>query len=76
MTRRGWGAAAALVAVIGAAGWIAAAQQAPDEESLTFLGEPVTIAQLELGQEVYAASCASCYRTDQQKAPVRSAAPA
>ena len=61
MTRRGWGAAAALVAVIGAAGWIAAAQQAPDEESLTFLCEPVTIAQLELGQEVYAASCASCH---------------
>ena len=46
MTRRGSAAVAALVAVIGTAGWIASAQQAPDAESLTFLGEPITAAQL------------------------------
>ena len=64
MTRRGFFTAAALVATTGAVGWIASAQQAPDAERLTFLGEPVTAAQLALGQEVYAANCASCHGAD------------
>lgn len=61
MTTRGLILAAALAAVIGAAGWIAAAQQAPDAESLTFLGEPVSAAELALGQQLYATKCASCH---------------
>lgn len=69
MTRRGSFTAAALVAVIGAAGWIAAAQQASDAESLTFLGEPVTAAQLALGQDVYAANCASCHGANLEGQP-------
>ena len=70
MTR--WGsiaAAAALGIAIGAAGWIAAAQQAADAEGLTFLGEPVTAAQLALGQDVYAANCASCHGADLKGQP-------
>jgi len=69
MTRRGSAAAAALAAMIGAAGWIAAAQQTPDAESLTFLGEPVTAAQLALGQQVYAANCASCHGAELEGQP-------
>lgn len=61
MTPRGLILATALAAVIGAAGWIAAAQQAPDAESLTFLGEPVSAAELALGQQLYATKCASCH---------------
>lgn len=61
MTTRGLILATALAAVIGAAGWIAAAQQAPDAESLTFLGEPVSAAELALGQQLYATKCASCH---------------
>jgi mono/diheme cytochrome c family protein len=69
MTRRGFFTAAALVATTGAVGWIASAQQAPDAERLTFLGEPVTAAQLALGQEVYAATCASCHGADLEGQP-------
>lgn len=67
MTRRG--AAAALVAAIGAAGWIAAAQQAPDAESLTYLGEPVSTAQIAMGQDLYTANCASCHGGDLEGQP-------
>ena len=43
MTRRApIAAAVAVVAAIGAAGWNAAAQQATDVESLTFLGKTVS----------------------------------
>ena len=69
MTRRGSAAVAALVAVIGTAGWIASAQQAPDAESLTFLGEPITAAQLALGQQLYAANCASCHGANLEGQP-------
>lgn len=61
MTRRGIVAVAALVAAMGVAGWVAVAQQAQEVDNLTFLGAPVTAAQLALGQEVYAANCASCH---------------
>lgn len=57
MTRRGSTAAAAALGIaIGAAGWIAAAQQAAYAEGLTCPGEPVTATRLALGQEVYAAT--------------------
>ena len=69
MTRRGSAAVAALVAVIGTAGWIASAQQAPDAESLPFLGEPITAAQLALGQQLYAANCASCHGANLEGQP-------
>jgi len=70
MTRRGSIAvAAALGIAIGAAGWIAAAQQAVDAEGLTFLGEPVTAARLALGQELYAETCASCHGANLEGQP-------
>ncbi len=67
--RRSIAAAAALVAAIGAAGWIAATPKGADVESLTFLGETVTAAQLALGQEVYAANCASCHGANLEGQP-------
>ncbi|WP_028464230.1 c-type cytochrome [Nisaea denitrificans] len=70
MTRRApIAAAVAVVAAIGAAGWNAAAQQATDVESLTFLGKTVTAAQLVLGQEDYAANCASCHGANLEGQP-------
>ncbi|WP_369915247.1 cytochrome c [Maritimibacter sp. 55A14] len=35
--------------------------RAEPPEGLTFLGAPVTAGQIALGQEVYAANCASCH---------------
>lgn len=61
MRRRGAVVTAALAATIGAAGWFAAVQQGPDAASVTFLGEPVTAEKLALGQQLYAANCASCH---------------
>ena len=70
MTRRGSiAAAAALVAAIGAAGWIAATPKGADVEGLTFRGETVTAAELALGQEVYAANCASCHGANLEGQP-------
>jgi len=69
MMHRALALAAVLVAAMGAAGWIATAQQTPDGESLTFLGEPVTAAQLALGQQAYAANCASCHGANLEGQP-------
>ncbi|CTQ34518.1 c-type cytochrome [Jannaschia rubra] len=50
--------------------WMATAQQ-PDGavEGLTFAGEPVTAAEVALGQEIYAQSCASCHGADLEGQP-------
>ena len=69
MTRMGLvtGGIAALVA--GAAAWVVVADGQDVPDGLTFLGAPVTAEQIELGQEVYAANCASCHGADLEGQP-------
>ena len=69
MTRMGLvtGGIAALVA--GAAAWVAVADGQDVPDGLTFLGAPVTAEQIELGQEVYAANCASCHGANLEGQP-------
>ena len=50
-----------LASGFGAAGWMVLAGESGVPEGLTFLGEPVTPAQIVQGQTVYAANCASCH---------------
>ncbi len=38
-------------------------------EGLTFLGEPVTVDEITLGQELYAANCASCHGANLEGQP-------
>lgn len=59
-------------AVAGLAAIAALAQQQGGEahmDGLTFLGEPVTADELALGQELYAANCASCHGADLEGQP-------
>ena len=69
MTRMGLvtGGIAALVA--GAAAWVVVADAQDVPDGLTFLGAPVTAEQIELGQEVYAANCASCHGANLEGRP-------
>ena len=70
MKRRGLVLAGAAVA--GFAAIAALAQQQSGEEpggGVTFLGEPVTAEQFGLGQDVYAANCASCHGADLEGQP-------
>tara|TARA_Y100000815_G_scaffold19648_1_gene16859 strand:- start:628 stop:1110 length:483 start_codon:yes stop_codon:yes gene_type:complete len=69
MTRMGLvtGGIAALVA--GAAAWVVVADAQDVPDGLTFLGAPVTAEQIELGQEVYAANCASCHGANLEGQP-------
>uniref|UniRef100_UPI00345BD2FB c-type cytochrome n=1 Tax=uncultured Jannaschia sp. TaxID=293347 RepID=UPI00345BD2FB len=57
--------------VAGFAAIAALAQQGADVpvDGLTFLGEPVTEDDIALGQELYAATCASCHRADLEGQP-------
>jgi mono/diheme cytochrome c family protein len=61
------GGIAALVAGAAACVVVADGQDVPD--GLTFLGAPVTAEQIELGQEVYAANCASCHGANLEGQP-------
>ena len=57
-------------AAVGAVAWMAVAQQPGGAvEGLTFAGEPVTAAEVALGQEMYAQSCASCHGADLEGQP-------
>ena len=69
MTRMGLvtGGIAALVA--GAAAWVVVADGQDVPDGLTSLGAPVTAEQIELGQEVYAANCASCHGANLEGQP-------
>lgn len=52
----------ALAAGLGSsAAWPALAQESGVAKGLTFMGQPVAAEQIELGQQVYAANCASCH---------------
>ncbi|MBM9595026.1 c-type cytochrome [Roseitranquillus sediminis] len=59
-------------AVAGLVAIAALAQQQGSEaraEGLTFLGEPVTADEIALGQELYAANCASCHGANLEGQP-------
>ena len=66
---------AAVFAVIAMAMAIAVALLAQQQDGsthidgLTFLGEPVTVDEIALGQELYAANCASCHGADLEGQP-------
>ncbi len=61
------------VGVIGATiGFAVLAQSASDNspvDGLSFLGEPVTAADIEAGQQIYAESCASCHGANLEGQP-------
>lgn len=63
------GVAVASLAVIGVT--VLAQQKANEalEDGLTFLGEPVTAADIAVGKKVYAESCASCHGGDLEGQP-------
>ena len=54
---------------VGVAALVAFPEQSDDRTGVTFLGEPVTVAELALGQEVYAQNCASCHGADLEGQP-------
>ncbi|WP_042249140.1 cytochrome c [Paracoccus sp. PAMC 22219] len=57
-------------AVAGAAALAAGATQSESAaEGVTFMGEPVTADNITLGQEIYAANCASCHGADLEGQP-------
>lgn len=63
-------AVASLIAVaVVAVASLAQGARPQQAEGLSFLGEPVTPEQLGLGQEVYAANCASCHGANLEGQP-------
>jgi mono/diheme cytochrome c family protein len=52
---------AGFVAVIGVAAWAVVTGAQEPGAPITFLGAPVTPAQIAGGQEIYAANCATCH---------------
>ena len=63
-------AVAGLIAVaVAAVAFLAQGTEPRPVERLSFLGEPVTPEQLVLGQEVYAANCASCHGANLEGQP-------
>ncbi|MBA4782137.1 MAG: cytochrome c [Rhizobiales bacterium] len=58
-----------LALVAGLAAWVMAAERQNIPEGLTFLGTPVTAEQVALGQDLYAANCASCHGANLEGQP-------
>nr|WP_111299437.1 cytochrome c [Paracoccus saliphilus] len=58
---------AAAAGAVAVAAW--AIQSEPAAEGVTFMGEPVTAADIALGQEIYAVNCASCHGRDLEGQP-------
>jgi len=69
MTRVGLVAGGALVLVAGVAALVVVAEPQEIPEGLTFLGAPVTAEQVALGQDLYAANCASCHGANLEGQP-------
>lgn len=69
MTRMGLVAGGIATLVTGMTAWIVVADGQDVPDGLTFLGAPVTAEQIELGQEVYAANCASCHGANLEGQP-------
>lgn len=61
MTRLGLVTAACLAVGLSMIAWLVSAEEQDVPEGLTFLGVAVTAEQMALGQQVYAANCASCH---------------
>lgn len=61
------GAGLAAIAVTTAMVWSARTQASPD--GLTFLGQPVTGEQIDLGRDLYAQYCASCHGANLEGQP-------
>ena len=62
----------AAIVALSAIGFAVLAQSESDEdlvEGLTFLGEPVTAADIEAGQTLYAENCASCHGANLEGQP-------
>jgi len=62
----------AIIVAVSAAGFAVFAQSEDDDGSaggLTFLGEPVTAADIEAGQALYAENCASCHGAELEGQP-------
>jgi len=60
------------IVALSAAGFAVLAQSESDEgleDGLTFLGEPVTAADIEAGQALYAENCASCHGAELEGQP-------
>ncbi|MGF6862132.1 mono/diheme cytochrome c family protein [Rhodobacteraceae bacterium MBR-64] len=68
MTRPGL-FAAGLVAAIGSTAWVVATDGQDVSDGLSFFGAPVTVEQVALGQELYAANCAACHGADMEGEP-------
>lgn len=58
---------AAAAGAVALAAW--ATQPEPAAEGVTFMGEPVMAEDIVLGQEIYAANCASCHGADLEGQP-------
>ncbi|MEI4263493.1 c-type cytochrome [Roseovarius sp. D0-M9] len=69
MTRVGLVCGGVLALVAGVAAWVVAAAPQGIPEGLTFLCAPVTAEQVELGQDLYAANCASCHGVNLEGQP-------
>lgn len=62
----------AVIVALSAAGFAVLAQSKSDEASVdgvTFLGEPVTAADIAAGKQLYAESCASCHGAELEGQP-------
>lgn len=69
MTRVALVSGGVLALVAGVATWVVAAEGRDIPEELTFLGAPVTADQIALGQDLYAANCASCHGANLEGQP-------
>lgn len=69
MTRIGLVSGGVLALVAGVATWVMAVEGQDIPEGLTFLGAPVTADQIALGQDLYAANCASCHGANLEGQP-------
>ena len=69
MKRVGLVLGAGLALALGTTAWLVPAGGQDVPTGLTFLGAPVTSHQIALGQEVYAANCASCHGANMEGQP-------
>jgi len=69
MTRVGLVSGGTLLLVAGVVAWVVAAEPQDNPDGLTFLGAPVTAEQVALGQDLYAANCASCHGANLEGQP-------
>lgn len=69
MRRVGLLSGGVLALVAGLVAWVMAAEGQNIPEGSTFLGTPVTAEQVAIGQDLYAANCASCHGANLEGQP-------